>query len=417
MPPKDNTAAKGSSAAVTYAYTPPKAGVLFRCVFAPLYDYLTQFLPTSWTPNGITLFGIACTLASTAIWFSQLDATRHVPSPSFGFLVSPTALFPSASTWHGAHKTQDLTDRALFFPVSMDAAALIAVGVLNFMYCFADNLDGRQARRLKKSSPIGEYLDHGLDCVTSLLSTAVLVGCGGLSCQAAALGVAMVAFLTTMSHVCNLKRNVFIYGTEWGSVDEAMIAFGAVPILLAVYPQFREFTLGMIGLPWLRVVDVLFLSFIFGQLAFWKEIAKVHKACWRHPTCLAQLAFLVTFGVLARLHQGGTLPSIARQFANVDSLSWFPGASSYVAMWLLAAACGASMIVHDAIITKCVAKTAGRDAQKERQSLVPYACAIMTAGVFLVCPHGGATVGVGLHVALILNNIRRLFAAAKQHKA
>ena len=40
---------------------------------------------------------------------------------------------------------------------------------LNLMHgCFADGIDGKQARRTKTSSPLGELFDHGLDSWATL---------------------------------------------------------------------------------------------------------------------------------------------------------------------------------------------------------------------------------------------------------
>jgi phosphatidylglycerophosphate synthase len=398
----------------TYTYTPPKPGWLFRNVLGPMYDKLVNYLPTSWTPNGMTVFGIGCTSIASLLYFSQVPATRDLRTPHFGFLVSLSSLFPSASAWSSAATSVKGVDAGLFFP-HMNSALLVGVGILNFVYCFADNLDGRQARRLKKSSPIGEYLDHGLDCVTSLLSTVVLVGCGGLSLQCAAMAMAMVAYQTTLSHVCNLRRNVFIYGTEFGSVDEAMTAFGLVPIMAGLWPAFQDATLAVIGLPWLRVVDVAFGSFVFGQFAFVAEISKVYSSCWRHPTCLFQTALLLCFGAMANIHHGGTDPRILHQFQH-DGLAALPVFSSYPVMWFITMGCCASMVVHDAIITKCVAKTAGQDAATAPQGIVPYIASVAAAATFYFCPHGGATIATTVHVGLVLFNISRILKAAKSHK-
>lgn len=52
--------------------------------------------------------------------------------------------------------------------------------LFNFKFKFLDNLDGKQARRTKTSSPLGTIMDHSCDSMTSVLITGALgsvVGC------------------------------------------------------------------------------------------------------------------------------------------------------------------------------------------------------------------------------------------------
>jgi ethanolaminephosphotransferase len=44
---------------------------------------------------------------------------------------------------------------------------LIYAGLVLIIYNILDFLDGKQARRLGMSSPLGQLMDHGLDCINS----------------------------------------------------------------------------------------------------------------------------------------------------------------------------------------------------------------------------------------------------------
>jgi len=69
----------------------------------------------------------------------------------------------------------------LLFPASR--AAWAAAGLLYFSYLCLDNLDGAQARRTGGGTPLGEVLDHWLDCVNGVLlfaATAHMLGLTGL---------------------------------------------------------------------------------------------------------------------------------------------------------------------------------------------------------------------------------------------
>jgi phosphatidylglycerophosphate synthase len=52
---------------------------------------------------------------------------------------------------------------------------VLAVGIL--VYMVMDCMDGAQARRLKLSSPLGQFMDHGLDTVANLIQGYILAHC------------------------------------------------------------------------------------------------------------------------------------------------------------------------------------------------------------------------------------------------
>uniref|UniRef100_A0A0A9WKX0 Putative CDP-alcohol phosphatidyltransferase class-I family protein 4 n=1 Tax=Lygus hesperus TaxID=30085 RepID=A0A0A9WKX0_LYGHE len=89
---------------------------------------------------------------------------------------------------------------SIFTPASL----FLFCGLCNLVYCIADNTDGRLARRDCKTSAIGEYLDHGLDCVTSLLSTCVACLVFSVSTANMAVAVVMVGIVTVLSHTLHV---------------------------------------------------------------------------------------------------------------------------------------------------------------------------------------------------------------------
>lgn len=107
-------------------------------VYTPLDNWLnpfwaktTELLPRWLAPNLITFAGFLFVLSSTAL-FIYHDRTMTADQPSFAFY------------W-----------------------AAIAV----FLYCQLDAIDGKQARRLGKSTPLGQLFDHGCDCIILTLFT------------------------------------------------------------------------------------------------------------------------------------------------------------------------------------------------------------------------------------------------------
>lgn len=122
---------------------------------------------------------------------------------------------------------------SIFTPATM----FLFCGLCNLIYCVADNTDGRLARRDKKTSGIGEYLDHGLDCVTSLLSTCVACLIFSASTANMSVAVVLIGIVTVFSHTLHYEKNIFIWGNRFVSVDEAMIIFGVQLWAFVLWPS------------------------------------------------------------------------------------------------------------------------------------------------------------------------------------
>jgi len=104
---------------------------------------------------------------------------------------------------------------------------------LNFMYLSLDNMDGMQARRSQRSSPLGEFLDHWAD---SFISTMMVFGFGiatRLEPWILLTGMGMVggAFFATFWEQRHARRLVF---GHFGSV-EALIAIQLFFIHMAIF--------------------------------------------------------------------------------------------------------------------------------------------------------------------------------------
>jgi len=95
----------------------------------PFWNALVPFLPTTLHPNTLTLLGSLSILPSFFLFW-----------------------------WFAPHLVEGC-------PGWVCAVAVLGV----FMFQTLDNLDGRQARRLKLSSPIGDWFDHCLDILSLYL--------------------------------------------------------------------------------------------------------------------------------------------------------------------------------------------------------------------------------------------------------
>jgi len=51
---------------------------------------------------------------------------------------------------------------------------LVMCGFAFFFYMLCDNSDGKQARRIGASSPLGMLFDHGADCFTTIINNLII---------------------------------------------------------------------------------------------------------------------------------------------------------------------------------------------------------------------------------------------------
>ncbi|KAF4696252.1 phosphotransferase 1 [Perkinsus olseni] len=105
--------------------------LLYNYVLSPLCEVIIQWVPKWVHPNVLTLCGLLCNVISHLIVF------WYCPS-----LTEPCPAWVWALT-----------------------------GIMVIAYSFFDNLDGKQARRLGLSSPLGLLVDHGCDSINVVVGT------------------------------------------------------------------------------------------------------------------------------------------------------------------------------------------------------------------------------------------------------
>jgi phosphatidylglycerophosphate synthase len=280
-------------------------------------------------------------------------------------------------------------------------------GLLNLVYCIADNTDGRQARRTKQTSFTGEYLDHGLDCVTSLMSGFLLMGVLGVSLPLAAVGVLVVAVVTCLSHTINHEHGILIWGNDWVTVDEAMMAFGFGMWIPLFFPDIASWTVPVLCsymsfLDGLKVVDFLFVLFCLAQLHVMWTMFEMDRTIWRRiPTLFILLNGVWCFAMIPHgSYSSGQYSSDAGTLSAVGKLvvPVVEAYLSYPAMWAVTAACTSSIVCHIPIIAKC--------ASLQRCEMGPLGVLLLVWLVFPTHPVYGTLLAVVCHTAQILFNIR-----------
>lgn len=109
----------------TYHSSSQDFSILSNYVFQPYWNGVVKLFPTNCAPNLITVMGFLLGMSGPLISFYFLAMEIEVEE----------------------------------FPLWVWAWG----GVSLFLYMTFDAVDGKQARRIKASSPLGEFLDHGLD--------------------------------------------------------------------------------------------------------------------------------------------------------------------------------------------------------------------------------------------------------------
>ncbi|KAH8738864.1 ethanolamine phosphotransferase [Cryptosporidium ryanae] len=100
----------------------------------PFWESFEKVIPVSISPNLLTIFGFLCSL------LAQIIVTIYCPMMNSSI------------------------------PVNVS----VCIGFLLFLYQTFDAVDGKRARRLNISSPLGQLLDHGLDSFTTIFFANIL---------------------------------------------------------------------------------------------------------------------------------------------------------------------------------------------------------------------------------------------------
>ncbi|CAK9035572.1 Vacuolar fusion protein MON1 homolog A, partial [Durusdinium trenchii] len=122
-----------------YKYCSPPLSLLERLVLNDFWASIVNWYPLWLAPNVITLMGYVC------VWLAFANTMHSSPN-----------LEGELQGW------QYLLNGALFF-----------------MYQTLDGSDGKQARRTKSGSALGELMDHGVDAVVTALISLFVADCFG----------------------------------------------------------------------------------------------------------------------------------------------------------------------------------------------------------------------------------------------
>lgn len=386
----------------------PPLSFLTVHAFSHAYDYVLTFIPLGVNPNHITLFGIFCTLLSSILLLCSMKRNTLFEPPYPSFL-------PTYSATAEENPLGPLYPTIIEPPFFLSPTLLLLLcGILNLIYVFADNLDGRVARRDARSSSVGEYLDHSLDCVTSLLSTGTVFCVCGASSSNMAVGVGSIALATLLCHIFHYETNAFVFGNYILSVDEGMLflavglwiplivpsfAFLLLPMpefLMLIFPSLRGF----------RLVDAFYTTLLVAQVVTLSGLIRQRPTLPCRVTSLSLIGACIVLLSCIPFHC-----SLANYFDSSSSTlslkyAFFPfsffrfGPFAYPALFIITAACTFSSIIHIPIYALC--------AKLPRENFDPLLPAFISLVLFAWSPAIGMLWAVSTHIRQILRNVSNI---------
>ncbi|KAF8820841.1 hypothetical protein IE077_002755 [Cardiosporidium cionae] len=127
----------------SYCYTPPMTSPFYNSILSPLCDRLCFLLPLSLHPDHISWCGLL---------FAWIAFVFIGQKPLFfQYLSFENTIFSGVTFLLFAHR-------------------YLISAICWILYSLCDNLDGKQARRLKLSSRSGEFVDHACDSLVVTLA-------------------------------------------------------------------------------------------------------------------------------------------------------------------------------------------------------------------------------------------------------
>ena len=121
---------QGNEAIRNYKYKGGNLSLSYQYLWSPLAEFVLKFMPKTLAPNTITIVGLIIQAIGALVLVAEGKNTDPAP------------------TW-----------------------ALVFYGICVFVYQTLDNVDGKQARLLQNSTPLGMILDHGCDALGILFLT------------------------------------------------------------------------------------------------------------------------------------------------------------------------------------------------------------------------------------------------------
>lgn len=211
-------------------------------LLTPFWNYLLPWIPNTVAPNIITLAGFICLLQSTFITY------YHVIN------------YPKLTTFANI--------------------------MLIFAYMTLDAIDGKHARKIKNSSPMGELFDHTCDnlgVIFIILTMCWNFGIYDLTTIWLILNVTQLIFMN--SHIDALKNKIVTFGKWTGPGEVLLICIG---LLMARYSGLR------VTLPEITNTILILCNVLIG-------ITVVYKSCGLNYSMRNGIIFCILYRFAATM--------------------------------------------------------------------------------------------------------------------
>jgi ethanolaminephosphotransferase len=173
---------------------------------------------------------------------------------------------------------------------------LCAIGLLIFLYQLADNIDGKQAKRTKSGSALGELFDHGVDSIVMGLIAGIASSVlrGPVTTSVVGSLMAMTPFY--LAHWEEYHAGILIMG-EFNGPTEFQLMVIAVCLYTALFgADFWHTPLpGSLGVYYKYNHGLFILIAFFVVFGIFMSLVKVYRLCAAKQSCLKNCTPLESF--------------------------------------------------------------------------------------------------------------------------
>lgn len=132
----------------------------------------------------------------------------------------------------------------------------IVNGLCLFFYQTLDNLDGRQARKIKFGSPMGQFLDHGMDALSGILELISVCASFNLGASLKTFAFIMVMSILFFGTIWEEYLTHYFYIGYFSGPIEGLFVLTVIQILVGISPDL------FMVIPHLKFVPYL-MTFMF----------------------------------------------------------------------------------------------------------------------------------------------------------
>ncbi|KAL7713379.1 Choline/ethanolaminephosphotransferase [Entamoeba marina] len=152
----------------------------------------------------------------------------------------------------------------------------VITAILIFLYQTADNLDGKQARKTKNSSPLGELFDHGVDTFMVGIFGLIVITVLEITYFQKMILLVLLLSVFYMSHWEEYHTNTLILGYVFNPTELQLFCITSL-LILAYYPTLPLINLFGFSLSSIGFVVVLLFGLIANFYYFSSTFVHIHQ--------------------------------------------------------------------------------------------------------------------------------------------